>query len=532
MAKFNRPNTVSQHPNATVNEEGGLAFSMDKKMELYTRAASCLVGEPKFYDPEAKGDDNIKALVKAVADEDPEFILQLASHARNDLYLRSLPVMLLVEATAHAKAKAYVRAYTPDIVQRADELSEVLAAYIQKNGQVGSAGQGHLSNPLRRGLAACWAKFDEYQLAKYDREGAVKLKDALRLTHPKPKTDEQRALWGRLLKDELKTPDTWEVIISTKGSTKENWELAAQKMGYMAKLRNLRNFLDKGVSDETLQGVLAHLTNANAVKNSKQFPFRFYSAYRELGGTMGTIRGRAQSNPVNTQRALDALQTAMELAVENLPELPGVTAVFQDNSGSMEARVSEKSSVSRREVGAALAAMVVKQGRSVVAGAFGESYMTVPLSKHDGILTNLQKLESAQVGHSTEAWKAFAYLVQNKIKVDRIFLFSDMQCYNAQSMTGYWPYGVRTEQSVAQLIRNYRSAINPNVYLYSFDLAGYGTSQVPQDDPKTCLLAGWSDRVLSYVDAYENGFGGAIEKVKSIKPGRKQNGENRDHVAE
>jgi hypothetical protein len=40
---------------------------------------------------------------------------------------------------------------------------------------------------MRKGLARAFGKFDEYQLAKYDRDGVVKLRDVLRLARPKPK---------------------------------------------------------------------------------------------------------------------------------------------------------------------------------------------------------------------------------------------------------------------------------------------------------------------------------------------------------
>ena len=77
---------LREHPKATVNEEGGLAFDTGPKMELYTRVATCLVGEPKFYD--AAGKETlaaIRALIEKVAKKDPEFILKLAAHVRQAL---------------------------------------------------------------------------------------------------------------------------------------------------------------------------------------------------------------------------------------------------------------------------------------------------------------------------------------------------------------------------------------------------------------------------------------------------------------
>ena len=55
---------------------------------------------------------------------------------------------------------------------------------------------------------------------KYARDKAIKLRDVIRLAHPKPGSEEQSALWKRLVNDELKTPDTWEVAISACGGNK------------------------------------------------------------------------------------------------------------------------------------------------------------------------------------------------------------------------------------------------------------------------------------------------------------------------
>jgi len=65
-------------------------------------------------------------------------------------------------------------------------------------------------------------QFDEYQLAKYNRKNAVKLKDILCLVHPKAKDEIQNDLWKRLLEDRLETPVTWETELSLKGNTKKS----------------------------------------------------------------------------------------------------------------------------------------------------------------------------------------------------------------------------------------------------------------------------------------------------------------------
>ena len=129
MAKINRKARrfgLFSRGDRTVNYEGGIAFTMTPKMELYTRVATALVGEPKFYEPNAEGDRALLQLIGTVAKEDPEFILKLAVHCRRDLHLRTIPVVLLVEACRY-ESKQFVRRYAPHIVQRPDELTEAIA---------------------------------------------------------------------------------------------------------------------------------------------------------------------------------------------------------------------------------------------------------------------------------------------------------------------------------------------------------------------------------------------------------------------
>ena len=95
---------------------------------------------------------------------------------------------------------------------------EILAYYTQKYGDK------KLPNSLKKGLAKAFAKFNEYQLAKYNKKGKVWLRDILRIAHPKPANDVQAALWGRVASDTLRPPETWEeadIILERKKGAKK-----------------------------------------------------------------------------------------------------------------------------------------------------------------------------------------------------------------------------------------------------------------------------------------------------------------------
>src|SRR6185312_4394114 len=58
------------------------------------------------------------------------------------------------------------------------------------------------------------------------------------------------------------------------------WQAMIPSMGYMALLRNLRNFDDAGVPDHVAEQVAARLADPAQVTASRQLPMRFLSAYR------------------------------------------------------------------------------------------------------------------------------------------------------------------------------------------------------------------------------------------------------------
>jgi len=502
------PRRIIRRSDLTVNYEGGLAFTATPKTELVLRILTFLVGEPKFYGDTVTEIEEIQQLIEDVACEDPEFILKLAAYARNEMYLRSAPIFLLVEAVQYDNVKPFVRKYVPQIVRRADELTETIAYFVAKHGEIGKNGKASLPNCLKKGLADALHNFDEYQFAKYAREDKeVKLRDVIRLVHPVPFNQEESLLFKHIKERTLATPETWETEISGKGSTKEAWESIIPKMGYMAKLRNLRNFLKVGVD---MTPVVKHLTNPTAVKNSKQFPFRFLSATKVL-------QGNESGNPFDRTKLIEALSVALELSVENIPKWKGRTFVSCDNSSSMRRTLSEKSSVQRIEVGAIMGALAQKISGCGVASVFGEGFAIVPVDPTGAITPNAFQIMNTNVGHSTYAYKALKYLIDKKIVVDRILIFSDEQCYNEGYTT---PYG-RDEDFVnntlyAQL-KLYKQKVNPNVYLYSFDLAGYGSLQFPENEPNVCLLGGFSDRIFEFIQKYEENTVTLVETITNYK---------------
>ena len=116
---------------------------------------------------------------------------------------------------------------------------------------------------------------------------------------------------------------TWEDTLSLAGDHLDKrhvWEAIIPSMGYMALLRNLRNFDQAGLSDAVAGRVAAKLADPDEVARSRQFPMRFLSAYRAAKGSL---------------RWNHALSTALEHSLSNIPQLPGRTLILIDTSNSM-----------------------------------------------------------------------------------------------------------------------------------------------------------------------------------------------------
>ena len=285
----------------TTNHEGALAWRMTPEWELYTTVVTTMGVEDKFYEG---GEERVRRIADLVRKVKPEFVAQLAVYTREEMHLRSVPLLLLVELDCCHQGDTLVSKAVGRTIQRADEITELLMCYLWRSGKPDLSG---LSSQLRKGLAEAFNKFDEYQFAKYNRKNRmVTLRDALALVHPKPKDDRQADIFRKIKSDTLETPVTWETELSAVGqrhfdseeekeeAKREVWRKLVQshRLGYMATLRNLRNMLGLGMDEETMQMVCNYIANPEAVRKSKQLPFRFLSAFLELNNREKEAKSR------------------------------------------------------------------------------------------------------------------------------------------------------------------------------------------------------------------------------------------------
>jgi len=491
MTRFNTTKKTSK----TTNHEGEVAYTLSPELELYTLVVTSMFSD-KFYE---SADDRLTRLRALLVKVSPEFACKVAIYAREQMYLRTMPLVLMVELAKVHSGDSLVGDTLGRVIQRVDEITETLAYYALSNERQGIKKLGKLSKQIQRGLAAAFNKFDEYQFAKYDRAADIKLRDALFIVHPKAKTPESSALFDKIVAGTLETPLTWETELSAKGNNKESWEglLDSKKVGYMALLRNLRNILDAGIDHGRLANVASYLSSPEAVQKSKQLPFRFLSAHKEL---------KDNASP-STSMILGALEAALQASVENLKGFDYNTtiAIACDVSGSMQTPISAKSKVQNYDIGLLLGMLLQHKCKSVVSGIFGDSFKIINLPQNS-ILQNVDELHrrEGEVGYSTNGYLVLDGLLRKDVKADKVMMFTDCQMWNS--------YGDGSH--MAKSWAAYKK-FHPSAKLYLFDLSGYGNTPVSTMSNDVYLIAGWSDKVFDVMDAYEKGSS-AVEKIKEI----------------
>lgn len=514
---------METHPDAVQNYEDGLSFSVDPLTELYLQAATCLVGESKFYESAKFADEKLIWAIHKVLGINPEFVLQLAVYCREYMHLRSAPLVMCAEYANIAPGTVpNARKYISRVIQRADELTELLGYQLERNGM--APRKVKIPMAIKAGVAGAFPKFDKYALGKYNRQGGVTLKDVLFLTHPKPKDVQQQNDWDDLVAGTLESPVTWETQRSGGFMT---WSEVIHNIfnkdgkvnNYMAQMKNLRNVMKSpDVSNEDILLMCEMLSNPVAVSKSKQLPFRFLTAYRTIRFGMWTERmgnriimhkgDKDITEHPMINSVLDALEDAAKVSVDNMPRLAGTTLIACDVSRSMFARISEKSVVQRFDIGLLLGSMAHQFCNTSITGIFGTTWKPVPMSKRSGILSNVINMREreGEVGYSTNGHRVIEYLLENDIKVERLLFFTDNQMWNSGGDVQFAPTFIKYQ-------RRY-----PDVKLYLFDLGGYGNIVVPQDTKNVCLMAGWSDRIFDFIPMFEGTGTNAIDKIKAIEP--------------
>ncbi len=430
-----------------VTHEGAKADRIDAYDQLRRTVMACMLFEDTFYEAGISVADRMMQEVAELLKlkDGANIVVDLAVEARFKMKLRHAPLWLLA-TLARANTKE-TRAVLSDAIYRTigrpDEMGELISLFWVN-------GRKMLPNQMKKGLARAFAKFNEFSLAKYDRQGdAIKLRDVLFLIHAKPEGPEQEALWKRLIDKKLATPDTWEVQLSGGADKRGTFErlLAEKKLGALALLGNLRNMTEAGVPMETIREGL------KAMNTERVLPFRFITAARYA------------------PKLEPELEAAMFSCLQRHPKLPGKTVLCVDNSGSMYCPVSAKSELQRVDAAVGLAMLLREICEEVQLVVFGTTAGLIRPRRGFALADAIKNSE-----HRGGTYIDRAVVVAQTESFDRLIIITDEQSSTEVPAPGAGKKGYIIN------VASYRNGINYHDYVH---------------------IDGWSEAVVDYIAAYE-----------------------------
>jgi hypothetical protein len=517
LAKFNstatKPATFSPIVSAgtAVNHEGSTGHGRDVKSELFLLAVANMVGESTFYEKAGERDSRYTELVHQVAVADPEWTAAFLGWLRTDGNMRSASLVGAAEA-ARALLKANLpggRQIIASVLQRADEPGEMLAYWTSTHGKA-------IPKPVKRGIGdAIGRLYTEFSLLRYDTASkGFRFGDVIDLVHPSPSAPWQGDLFAHALdrrhghgdnplpslailaanaelrdavtEDPARLLDsaalkragmTWEDALSLAGNRVDKaqlWTALIPSMGFMALLRNLRNFDESGVSDEVAEQVAARLSDPAQVAKSRQFPFRFYAAF----------------NAVGSLRWGHALEKALKASLANVPALSGRTLVLVDQSPSMFPGYGFSTSQQNRDIANAdlaklFGAAVALRAENATLVGYGNGSYVVPFRKSDAVLKLMK--DGFQMVDGTDTFGAVA---QHFAGHDRVVIVTD-------------------EQNQLGRYRSIDDVLPKNVPAYVWNIGGYAVGSTASGRANRHTFAGLNDHAFKMIPLLESGLNGS-----------------------
>lgn len=377
--------------------EGGPAANINSEQQLRRLVMTSLLWEGQFY---VDGVTSADLIAQAIQNVDLDTAIQVTIEAKYEQNLRHTPLFMAAHIALKHAGNPNVKDVIARVIRRADEIPEFLAIYAALTGK-DTKKLEKLHGQVKKGLAKAFVLFDEYQLAKYNRDTPITLKDAAMLVHP-PHTEAIK----KLVSGELRPPDTWEVALSFGAGKKETFTrlLESGNLGYLALLRNLRNMEQSGVDLDLVKTAIRNRLNGA----DKVLPFRFITAAR------------------HAPWAASALNDALLRSIEDQDDFDGETVFLLDHSGSMQTTLSHKGEVVRSDVAAGLAAIWPGEKRVYSFTGGYSNCRVVEISDHKG-LAMISAYNTCQEWSGTPLGDAIKIVAQKHPNMKRFVVITDEQ---------------------------------------------------------------------------------------------------------
>ena len=539
-----------------VNAMGENAYQLSAKEELVSTCMTTFLSGDHYYETEK---EIVNRIVNKLNEVDPLFAAKLALYVRNEGNLRSVSHLIAATIAKRASGTEWSKRFYNKIVVRPDDMSEILSAYAVQN-KMDLKKIRKIPNAIKKGFKTALERLDAYQIDKYKMNSRqVKMLDLVNLFHPKGTQRNQQAYHNLVNGESLAGLYASKVLEKemtkagqkTQGKSVQEKEAAKKEaienvlsnvkgMPIMNLLRNLRNIIlyaPKSVDD-----ACAQLTNETAVLNSRLLPFRFATAYEEIEKMSFSDKKSDTSiafeEDYNNQtitatefaklkeKVLNAIEDALQISCQNIPELEGNTAILIDHSGSVRgdsggsSRVSAFSKTTTAMIGNLFGSMMAYRQKNVYIGLFGDRLIPVKVDRSQRLLDFNKKSfdKGANCGGGTEQgiYDFFRQAVREKKKIDNIIVFSDCQIGSSGSTSWYGTSGTERSATFQDLIKQFRK-INPLCNIIVVDIHNTRGNNVFYKPERVLNIAGWSANIFDVIKSNTKGFGAILKEIEAIE---------------
>ena len=539
-----------------VNAMGENAYQLSAKEELVSTCMTTFLSGDHYYETEK---EIVNRIVNKLNEVDPLFAAKLALYVRNEGNLRSVSHLIAATIAKRASGTEWSKRFYNKIVVRPDDMSEILSAYAVQN-KMDLKKIRKIPNAIKKGFKTALERLDAYQIDKYKMNSRqVKMLDLVNLFHPKGTQRNQQAYHNLVNGESLAGLYASKVLEKemtkagqkTQGKSVQEKEAAKKEaienvlsnvkgMPIMNLLRNLRNIIlyaPKSVDD-----ACAQLTNETAVLNSRLLPFRFATAYEEIEKMSFSDKKSDTSiafeEDYNNQtitatefaelkeKVLNAIEDALQISCQNIPELEGNTAILIDHSGSVRgdsggsSRVSAFSKTTTAMIGNLFGSMMAYRQKNVYIGLFGDRLIPVKVDRSQRLLDFNKKSfdKGANCGGGTEQgiYDFFRQAVREKKKIDNIIVFSDCQIGSSGSTSWYGTSGTERSATFQDLIKQFRK-INPLCNIIVVDIHNTRGNNVFYKPERVLNIAGWSTNIFDVIKSNTKGFGAILKEIEAIE---------------
>lgn len=483
----------------TVNEAGAKAFGFTPKHALAQYAVTgCLNGT--YY---AGAETQLQRVLELARAAGPEFTAKVAVYSREKGHMKDMPALLCAALSVLDAEK--LKAVFP----RVCDDGKMVRNFVQilRSGAVGRKSLGTVPKKLvQRWLET---RTDE-QLFRATVGQSPSLADVVKMVHPRPAGPQRAAFYGWLLGREHEAealpecvkgfeafkrggsadvPDVPFQMLTALSLGQPEWTAIARRAPWQMTRMNLNTFARHGVfgDRQVTQVVAERLREPANVRRARVFPYQLMVAH-------------AQADAAVPAEVREALQDAMEVALENVPAINGRVVVCPDVSGSMQSPVTghrkgSTTAVRCLDVAALVAAALVRKNRDAEVLPFSDEVVPVRLNPRDSVLTSAQVLAGLPSG-GTNCSAPLRRLNRDQASADLVVLVSDNQSW----VDG--PGGGRSTATMAEWGTFRRR--NPHARLVCLDVQPYGSTQA-QERADILNVGGFSDAVFEILATFAKG---------------------------